>query len=104
LKRLYIYDKWDWEDKYPVIKISFSGNRDINELKQSIFKNLDFAQKKLEITCQKNYDYATCFSDLIQKTYDKYQKRVVILIDEYDKPILDNLDQIEIAKNTNRGF
>ncbi len=23
---LYIYDKWDWEDQYPVIKISFSGD------------------------------------------------------------------------------
>jgi hypothetical protein len=99
-KGLYIYDKWDWREKYPVIKISFTGNRDIEGLKQSIFKNLDFAQKKLGIDCQLSYDYATCFSDLIQKTYEKYQKRVVILIDEYDKPILDNLDQIEIAKES----
>ncbi len=32
---LYIYDKWDWEESYPVIKISFSGNRDTTELKKS---------------------------------------------------------------------
>ncbi len=97
---LYIYNKWNWEDKYPVIKLSFTGNRDIDELKQSIFKNLDFSQKKLGISCQKNYDYASCFSDLIQKAYKKYGQRVVILIDEYDKPILDNLDQIEVAKQS----
>jgi len=95
---LYIYDKWDWSRKHPVIKLSFSGNRDTDELKQSIFKSLDFAQKKLGLSCQKNYDYATCFSDLIQKSYEKYQTKVVILVDEYDKPILDNLDQMEVAK------
>jgi len=97
-KGLYIEDKWDWTTTYPVIKISFAGNRDVEELKQSIFKNLDLIQKQLGITCQKNYDYATCFSDLIQKSYEKYKQGVVILIDEYDKPILDNLDQMEIAK------
>ncbi len=36
-KGLYIYDKWDWEDKYPVIKISFSGDlRTPNKLKNRI--------------------------------------------------------------------
>jgi hypothetical protein len=34
---------------------------------------------------------------LIQKSYEKYNQKVVILIDEYDKPILDNLDQKEVA-------
>ena len=97
---LYIYDKWDWSVKYPVIKISFSGSRDVKELRQSILKNLDFSQKKLNIDCEKNYDYAVCFSDLIQKSYEKYQSKVVILIDEYDKPILDNLDQMEVAKES----
>ncbi|HFU75898.1 MAG TPA: hypothetical protein ENK66_06585 [Arcobacter sp.] len=95
---LYIYDKWDWEDKYPVIKISFGGSRNTDELKQSIFKALDFAKRDLGIECKENYDYAICFSDLIEKSYEKYQKPVVILIDEYDKPILDNLDQMEVAQ------
>ena len=95
---LYIYDKWDWNQSYPVIKLSFGGSRSVDELKLSITKNLDFIQKKMGVSCQKNYDYAICFSDLIQKSYEKYQKRVIILIDEYDKPILDNLDQIEVAK------
>ena len=97
-EELYIYDKWDWNEKYPVIKISFGGSRSTEELKQSIFKALDFAQNRLDIHCKENYDYAICFSDLIQKSYEKYQKPVVILIDEYDKPILDNLDQMEVAK------
>ena len=97
---LYIEDKWDFEETYPVIKISFSGSRDVKRLKENIFRNMDIAQEELGIECNKNYDYATCFSELIKKSYEKYQKPVVILVDEYDKAILDNLDQIEVAKES----
>ena len=97
---LYIDDKWDFDDKYPVIKISFSGSRDIEALKQNIFRNMHEAQEKLGIECSEHYDYATCFSELIKKSYEKYQKPVVILVDEYDKAILDNIDQIEVAKES----
>ena len=97
---LYIYDKWDFDTKYPVIKISFSGSRDVEALKQNIFRNMNEAQEKLGIECSKEYDYATCFSELIKKSYEKYQKPVVILVDEYDKAILDNIDQIEVAKES----
>ncbi len=99
-KGLYIDDKWDFDDKYPVIKISFSGSRDIEALKQNIFRNMNEAQEKLGIECSENYNYATCFSELIKKSYEKYQKPVVILVDEYDKAILDNIDQIEVAKES----
>ncbi len=97
-KGLYIYDKWNWEESYPVIKISFSGNRDTIELKKSIIDILKYNQQRLDIECYNTDDYAICFSELIRKTNQKYQKPVVILIDEYDKSILDNLDQIEVAK------
>ncbi len=33
---------------------------------------------------------------------NKYNKKVVILIDEYDKPILENLDNIELAMQMRR--
>jgi len=96
---LYIYDKWNWEENYPVIKISFSGNRDTTELKKSIIDMLRSNQQRLDLECYDTEDYAICFSDLIKSAYEKYQKPVVVLIDEYDKPILDNLDQIEVAKD-----
>ena len=96
-KGLAIDKQWDWQITFPVIRISFAGNRSADELKLEICKNLDFCQKSLGIQCQENYDYATCFADLIQKSYEKYQQPVVLLIDEYDKPILDNLDQMSVA-------
>ena len=88
-KGLAIYDKWDWEDKYPVIKISFSGDmRSPEGLKRNILQILKHNQRRLQVKCDNINDYDTCFDDLIFNVYEKYNKRVVILIDEYDTPIL----------------
>ncbi|SFV62508.1 FIG00914433: hypothetical protein [hydrothermal vent metagenome] len=95
---LYIYNKWDFEEKYPVIRISWGGNlRTVKRVEEMAYKIFKENQLRLGIECEMNYNPSICFSELIQKSYQKYQKPVVILIDEYDKPILDNLDQIDIA-------
>ncbi|MBT7410619.1 MAG: AAA family ATPase, partial [Methylococcales bacterium] len=54
-------------------------------------------QKKFDITLHNTEDYALCFEELIQVIHQKHQKQVVILIDEYDKPILDFLDKTTLA-------
>ena len=97
-KGLDIYDKWNWDDIYPVIKIDFYGDlRSPKSLEKNILHFLKQNQKNLGIVCDDTSEYDTCFKDLIEKSYEKYQKPVVILIDEYDKAILDNLDQMEVA-------
>jgi len=96
-KGLYIYDKYDFE-AYPVIRIDWSGNFKTREsTERTAMEIFEENQERLGIKC-KNQDTALCFRELIQKAYEKYGKKVVILIDEYDKPILDNLDNIEEAK------
>jgi hypothetical protein len=37
------------------------------------------------------------FSDLIRQAHQKYGQRAVVLIDEYDKPILDNISNTDVA-------
>ena len=97
-KGLYIYDKYIFE-KYPIIRISFN-NGDFSS-KESFHKRvhtiLDDNQEDLDIKCPKGYDSSDCFGRLIREAYKKYNKKVVILVDEYDKPILDNIDNKEIA-------
>ncbi len=97
-KGLYIYDKWDWEVKYPVIKISWDGkNRSLDDLKDKTAKFLLDNQRKLGIECEST-NQIICFEELIQKASQKYNQKVVILIDEYDKPILDVIEDVEQAK------
>jgi len=49
-------------------------------------------------------EVAICFADLIKNTYHKYNQKVVILVDEYDKPILDNIKDTDTAKNIRNGL
>ncbi len=101
---LYIYDKWDWEVKYPVIKISWAGDFKTLDATQETAKRIfRDNQERLGIECDLNESSSSCFATLIKRCYEKYKQKVVILIDEYDKPILDNLDNLQRAKE-NRDF
>jgi len=97
-KGLYIYDKYDFKS-YPVIYISLgsSGVKTKEELHKEVDTILNENQERLDISCPKDYTFKFCFRYLIKKAYKKYQKPVVILIDEYDKPILDNIEDKKAA-------
>ena len=105
-KDLYIYDKWDWEDKYPVIHIDFSKGRveDRENLDSRFLQILKENQDNLGIECEYIDDSAGCFRELIVKSHKKYNKPVVVLIDEYDKPILDNIEKPEKSNSIRDGL
>lgn len=99
-KELYIYDKYDFK-KYPVVRISFNDGdfKSKEGFSKTLYQILDFNQRQLGITCPKDFDMSGCFKRLIEEAYLKYNQKVVILIDEYDKPILDNIEDKEEARN-----
>ena len=96
---LYIYDKWDWEVKYPVLRISMGSGviRTIEKLNKRLNSALSDAGESVGIACQSS-DPIECFKELIQKASKKHNQKVVILIDEYDKPILDNITDKNVAR------
>ena len=92
----WIYDKWNFEDKYPVIKISFA-KLDYEGLGLSSELNniLDTISKKYKIVLQ-NSSVKKKFIRLIERLGK--EKQVSILIDEYDKPIIDYLENKTMHK------
>ncbi|WP_025209155.1 ATP-binding protein [Hippea sp. KM1] len=99
-KGLYIYDKYDFKP-HPVIRISFgSGDYSLDESQtiDEIRRILKRNQRGYNIECEEIDDYKSCFEELIIKLYEKHKTNVVILIDEYDKPILDNITNKDMAK------
>ena len=87
---LYIYDKWDWNKKYPIIKISFSSiSHKEKGLRQAIHDQLDKTAQEYGIVFREN-TISSKFQELIE-TLHAQQGKVVVLIDEYDKPIIDYL-------------
>jgi hypothetical protein len=102
---LYIHDKWDWSEKYPVIKFDFAAGevRNREELDVRILNMFRENGQRLGIGMDST-DLAGKFSDLISGTASKHGKRVVVLVDEYDKPLLDNLHNPQIAKEIRSGL
>ncbi|NCD42768.1 MAG: hypothetical protein EOL88_11825, partial [Bacteroidia bacterium] len=103
---LYIHDKWDWTKTYPVIKIDFaSGNiRSRDELDERILSILRKNADRLSVSWREKNDIAGCFEDLISGSVQQFGQNAVVLVDEYDKPILDNIDHPEIAAEMRDGL
>jgi len=102
---LYIHDKWDWSRHYPVIKIDFAGGvlKNREELDQRIMDLLDKNAQRLGVAYPSN-DIPGKLGTLIHEARMKYGQRVVVLVDEYDKPILDNIDQPSIGAEIREGL
>ena len=81
----------DWVE-YPVLKISFGGGS--YEDKEKLVSMIDFILSNHEEkygVFRNTSNPAVRLSELISKLYKQTGRQVVILIDEYDKPILDAL-------------
>ena len=101
-KGLAIYDKpYDWKP-HPVIHLSFADYNMVSNAKEELpgylMTKVRRAAQEHSITLPDDTP-ANCFGYLIDEIYKKSQ--VVILVDEYDKPILNNItspDAGEILK------
>jgi len=102
---LAIEDKWDWDITYPVIHISFAEGKieSRDDLDAKWAELLEINANRLGLECHDVFD-RKCFSSLIRNAHKKYNQKVVILVDEYDKPILDNIENPELAKSIRDGL
>jgi hypothetical protein len=102
---LYIHNKWDWTKKYPVIKFDFAEGmlKSRKDLDEKISEILFLNETNLGVTTV-NKSISGRFAALIKGAREKYGERVVVLVDEYDKPILDNISELSIAKELRDGL
>jgi hypothetical protein len=87
---LYIYDKWDWNKKYPVIRIDWTliSHETPKEIEEDLSDVLKLKANDVDISLTRKRA-AGCLSELIKQLCRKTGEKVVVLIDEYDVPILD---------------
>lgn len=93
-KNLYIDSTdWNWE-KYPVLYIDLNNGEYIapNNLENVIEYLLAKWEERYGIE-KLQTDITTRFRHIIEKVHEKTGKQVVILVDEYDKPLVKNLDK-----------
>jgi hypothetical protein len=102
---LHAENHWDWSKRYPVLRFSFGGGvlGSLNDLGQSLHEQLTHHETRFDLPAAFP-DVRSRFKSLIRRLHEKVGQRVVVLIDEYDKPILDRIEQPEIARAIREGL
>ena len=101
---LHIHDRWDWSERHPVVRLSFGGGHfgEPGYVHTSAMAQLAAAAEDAGVAAR--HDTAPeRFRDLLRVLHARTGQRVAVLVDEYDKPILDALEAPEIAR-ANRDY
>ena len=109
-KGLYIYDEYDFEE-YPVIRLNMSLTpfSDLKGLLSNLYKLQirKIAEKYMVEDLDENDSPAVWLDSLLSYLYKKYDKKVVVLIDEYDNSLLKTVYDralFEDVRNLFAGF
>ena len=84
---------WDFSVKWPVIRISLGQriNRSSDELHEYLTRIISLEADRFGCSIDPHISPGFQLEDLIRAVNKKTGLQVVLLVDEYDKPILDNL-------------
>ena len=101
---LHIHDRWDWSVRHPVVRLDFGAGHfgEPGYVHASTMAQLAAAAEDAGVPVR--YDTAPeRFRDLLRTLHARTGRRVVVLVDEYDKPILDALEAPAVAHG-NRDY
>jgi len=95
---LYLENNWDWGKSYPVMHLDFGEGvvRSAENLIKVIDSKLNKIARAYNIELTEELQERR-FIELIEKLFEKYNEKVVVLVDEYDKPILDRIEDKDEA-------
>ena len=101
---LHIHDRHDWSQRHPVVRLDFAGGtfKEPANLHEDVALQLEYLEEEAGIP-PRQVNAASRFRRLLQTLHRKTGRRVAVLVDEYDKPILDALDEPEAAR-ANRDY
>lgn len=102
---LYAEPRWDWSQQFAVIRISFGKGvlHSRAELDEKI-RELLAAESRRHGLGYGSASISGEFTELIRSLHEHSGQRVVVLVDEYDKPILDNITEPDIAREMRDGL
>ena len=100
---LAIHGDWDWTVRHPVLRLDFSrgGFEEPTYLRDNVAAQLDRLERQADAPARYRTEPER-LADLIERLSER-ETPVVVLVDEYDKPILDALDAPQVARD-NRNF
>ena len=100
-----IHGHWDWSVPHPVVRLSFDGKyNDPGEIEGDVIEQLEAAERQHGLAPAPTSDTGPRrLRSVLDRLHRSAGRRVVVLVDEYDKPILDVLHDPELA-TANRDY
>ena len=101
---LHVHDRWDWSARHPVVRLDFGAGHfgEPGYVHTSTMAQLAAAGQDAGVAVEHDTGPER-FRDLLRALHAQTGRRVVVLVDEYDKPILDALDAPDVAR-ANRDY
>jgi hypothetical protein len=100
---------WEWK-KHPVIHIDLNAGNYSNgviTLNEQVNVSLGFCEQDYEIAGTAEHEIAVRFRRLIKNLAGQSNEKVVVIIDEYDKPLLSTIDYPQLhteMRDALKGF
>ena len=101
---LAVHDGWDWSVRRPVVRLDFGSGyfQDPDYLREDVAAQLAAVERR-EGAPSENASAPVRLRRLLEELHRRTGHRVAVLVDEYDKPILDTLKTPELAE-ANRDY
>ncbi|MCY4027156.1 MAG: ATP-binding protein [Acidobacteria bacterium] len=99
-----VHDHWDWSVRHPVVRLSFGAGhfREPGHVELSLTEQLGAAERRADVAAGRG-TVPGRFASLLEALHERGGRPVTVLVDEYDKPIVDALDLPEVAR-ANRDY
>ena len=98
-KGMDIHQHWDWSVTHPVVRISFDRTyTESDDIAHNLRAQLDIIERNAGLQASTYHTASERLLDLLDRLHAQTGQRVAVLVDEYDKPILDVLDNPEQAR------
>ncbi len=103
-----IHPHWDWSAPHPVVRLSFDGKyNEPGEIERNVLTQLELIERNAGLPPASCTTGPERLLDLLDRLHTTAGRPAVVLVDEYDKPILDVLHDPELARANRdwlRGF
>ena len=103
---LHVHDRWDWSVRHPVVRLDFAAGRyrEPGLLDATVMEQLAAIERRAGVASAGEYRTAPGrLAHLLESLHAQFGQKAAVLVDEYDKPILDTLERKELAR-ANRDY
>ena len=94
-----IHDHWNWSVRHPVVRLDFGPGKfsEPDSLEADLMAQLAAVERRMKLRIERRV-VSERFAMLLKAVHERTGHQAIVLVDEYDKPILDAMKEPEVAR------